>query len=36
MSSGTVGNVGNNLMSFMQQVGMQDELVTDNHQSVSG
>ena len=36
MAGGTVGNVGNNLMSFMQQVGVQDELVTDNHQSVSG
>ena len=36
MASDTGYNVGNALLSFTQQVGVTDELVTKNHQNVSG
>ena len=35
MPSDTGDNVGNALLSFTQQVGVKNELVTDNHQNVS-
>ena len=36
MASDTGDHVGNSLMSFKQYVGVQDELVTNNHQNISG
>ena len=36
MSGDTTENVGNSLMSSIQQVGVPDELVTNNQQDVSG
>ena len=35
MAGDTRDNVGNALMSFTQQVGVPDEIVTDKHQNVS-
>ena len=35
MASGTGDHVGNDLLSFTQQFGVQDELVTNNHQNIS-
>ena len=36
MAGDTGDNVGNALLSFAQQVGVTYELVTNNHQNVSG
>ena len=36
MDSDTMDNAGNALMSFTQQVGVRDNIITENHQNVSG